>query len=163
MKLFLSKIILFFLDESLLMSQQPYWYPFVASQFPAEYPFIIPDDSTNSQDDEREPMLSKNVQKNQAEVEVSELNQIKKQQLKILSQYPKFDANVSPLSLLNVSGSPLLNSQPVALIPVIVPVIATAVNATVSNTITAAPSSSTTSRAASLKRQRGVKFDETHL
>ncbi len=107
-------------------------------------------------------MLSKTSQRNQTEVDVSQLQQLQKQQLQVLSQYSKFDANAPPLSLLNLSGNTMLNSQPIALIPVIVPVIPSSVSTSINNNV-ASVSSSSASRAASLKRQRGVKFDETHL
>lgn len=85
------------------------------------------------------------------------------QPLQILSQFPKIDSNMSPVSLINVATSTsFLGNQPVALIPVIVPVLATSVNTTVTNSVTSVPIT-TASRAASLRRQRGVKFDETQL
>lgn len=156
---------MFVAGESPLLAQQPCWYPFVASQFPAEYPFVTRDDSNASQDDdEKEPMLGRKAQKKCSEQEAASLQQIQQQQLQLLSQYSKLDSNMSQLSFMNVAGNPLLSSQPVALIPVIVPVMATAVNANTSttNSFSTAPTTSS-SRAASLKRQRGVKFDETRL
>lgn len=123
------------------------------------------DDSINSQDDEREPMLPKNPQ---PRLEPTQLVQIQGQSIpqpiQILSQFPKLEAGMPPVSLLNVatSSSFLTGNQSVALIPVIVPVFATAVSTTGTNSVTTVPTT-TASRAASLKRQRGVKFDETQL
>lgn len=134
----------------------------MASQFPAEYPFFMPDDSIGSQDEEKEPMLAKNSPKHNVNMEAQRSHSVQKQQLQILTQCANFDPNISPMSFFNVSTNPLLNSQPVALIPVIVPVIATAVSTSACNAITTVASTST-SRVSSLKRQRGVKFDETQL
>lgn len=132
----------------------------MASQFPAECPFVAQDESVTSQDEEKEPMLPKNSTK--PETQIMHIQQTQ-QPIQILSQFQKLDANMSPVSLLNVATSTsFLGNQPVALIPVIVPVLATAVNTSVTNSITSVPSTSA-SRAASLKRQRGVKFDETQL
>ena len=126
---------------------------------------MMPDDSVTSQDDEREPMLPKNPQ---PKIEPTQLVQITgqpiPQPIQILSQFPKIEAGMPPVSLLNVatSSSFFSGNQSVALIPVIVPVLATAVSTTVTNSVTTVPTM-TASRAASLKRQRGVKFDETQL
>lgn len=152
-------------SESPLLAQQPCWYPIVASQFPAEYPFASQDDGNASQeDDEKEPMLGRSSQKRHSEQDFISLPQMQQQQLQLLSQNPKFNSNMYQFSFMNVVNNPLLNSQPVALIPVIVPVVATAVNTgtSITNSVSTAPITSS-SRAASLKRQRGVKFDETQL
>lgn len=149
-----------------MLAQQPCWYPIVASQFPAEYPFASQDDSNASQeDDEKEPMLGKSSQKRHSEQDFILPPQVQQQQLQLLSQNPKFNSSMYQFSFMNLVSNPLLNSQPVALIPVIVPVVATAVNTGTSttNSVNTAPITSSSSRAASLKRQRGVKFDETQL
>ncbi|XP_065225725.1 blood vessel epicardial substance-A-like [Planococcus citri] len=149
-------------NASPLLGPQQCWLPLVASQFPAECPFITQDDSITSQDDEKEPMLPKNSSRHEP-TQIVQFPQSIPQPIQILSQFPKLDPNMPPVSLINVAtSSSFLGNQSVALIPVIVPVLATTVNTSVTNSVSTAPTTST-SRAASLKRQRGVKFDETQL
>ena len=128
------------------------------------------DESSASQDDEKEPMLGKSTDtrhqraQTQAPLESSPdpatIQQLQQQRLQFISPYSKLET----IPLLNVASNQLLNSQSVALIPVIVPIVATAVNTASTSTVSATTTApSTSSKPPSLKRQRGVKFDETQL